>query len=81
MKIVIEGTPEEIADALRRLAPPEDIKPIFAPKRAPEIDPFVIPFIPYDPPQTVPYPYSPATDRLFWGTRITSDGTQFTYTM
>lgn len=97
MRIVIEGTPEEVADAIRRLAGPQDIKPIQTAPYVPQIDPFVIPFIPYDPPQTVPYPYQPATDRLSpfflkskpctgdplrWGqTQTTSDGVQFTYTM
>jgi hypothetical protein len=31
VKITIEGSPEEIAEALRKLAPAEDIKPILAP--------------------------------------------------
>jgi hypothetical protein len=60
MKIVIEGTPEECADAIRRLAGPQDIKPIFAPER-PRVDPVVMPFIPYSQPQTVPYDGCPAT--------------------
>jgi hypothetical protein len=31
MKIVIEGTPEECAEAIRRMAAPQDIKPVFVP--------------------------------------------------
>jgi hypothetical protein len=46
VKITIEGSPEEIAEALRKLAPAEDIKPILAPTRVPQIDPdFLRPYI------------------------------------
>jgi hypothetical protein len=69
MKITIEGTREEIADALRRLAAPEDIKPAFAPHHTPKIDPVVTPFIPYEPATTAPLPHWPTSDRVgpWWG--------------
>lgn len=68
MKIVIEGTPEECADAIRRLAPPQDIKPVFVPYERRVTSPFE-PYIGDYPP--------PVADFIPWwgidtaGTRIT----------
>jgi hypothetical protein len=73
MKITIEGTREEIADALRRLAAPEDIKPILAPKRA-RIDPVVMPFIPYEPSRTT----DPPTVKTFFWSVVHPDTGEYT---
>lgn len=56
MKIVIEGTPEEIADAMRRLAAPEDIKPVFVPHETRRTE--SLPYVGDFPPSPV--------DRLDW---------------
>lgn len=73
MKLVIEGTPSEIADAMRRLAAPEDIKPVFVPYERRVTSPFV-PYIGDYPP--------PATDSIppWWlGERVTTGGIEITF--
>ena len=56
MKIVIEGTPDEVADAIRRLAAPQDIKPVFVPHETRRTE--SLPYIGDFPP--------PPVDRLDW---------------
>lgn len=79
MEITIKGTPAEIAEALRKLSAPEDIKPILAPRHVPQVDPVVMPFIPYQP-TTTDHWVGP-----WWGINdpVTGDpiGARFTYTM
>lgn len=53
MKIVIEGTPEEIADALKRLqsAP---VQPVLPSPQVLPFDPKTVPYIPYVQPPAPP---------------------------
>jgi hypothetical protein len=79
--VKIEGTPEEIADFVRRMLPAEDIKPILAPQCAPRIQPDWLPYIgDYPPPATdrIPYVY-PFWQAEPYGTQIGS-GPQRSYT-